>query len=65
MEDGRKRYYFLLGCSERERAIDSWKGFERWIKQTSGMGKGAHQMKKEHRKRGKNRSRGRTQKHNK
>lgn len=50
---------------ERERAIDSWKGFERWIKQTSGMGKGAHQMKKEHRKRGKNRSRGRTQKHNK
>lgn len=36
---------------ERERAMDNWKGFERWLKQTSGMGKRAHQMKKSKNKR--------------
>lgn len=47
---------FLAGMFG-EKAIDCWKGFERWIKQTSGMGKRAHQMKEEHSIRDKNGSR--------
>jgi len=52
----------IISCwgVQRERAIDSWKGFERAIKQTPGMGKRAHRMKEEHRIRDKNGSGART-----